>query len=501
MSITYQISGAKPEKVQTDVLVFFVGSDKKLPAGLPTAAYRLLQGKIKESKFTGAWGTVELFLSATTARASFYALAGLGDASLSQERQLEGVRRALGKVMGDARRYGLRRLAVVWPHGMAGACAEAIVEAVQMANYRFVVYGKRLAKEQSTRSLKEVILITARADQDDVRAAVVKTKRVMAGVELTRHLVNQPASHMSPQRLADEARRIAKESPGVKVAIMGRKEAAQAGWRGFLAVAQGSIEEPQVIHLTYTPKPAAGRRIVLVGKGITFDSGGLSLKPAEYMEDMKIDMAGAATVLGVFSLLGKLQLPIEVHGVIAACENMPSGSAYRPGDVLIAKNGKTIEVLNTDAEGRITLADALSFAVEMKPDVIVDLATLTGACVVAVGETHAGLWSNNEQLQDSLVAAAAAAGEGVVVFPLPEEYKPFIQSKVADLRNIGTTRYGGAISAALFLQEFVGNVPWAHLDVAGPVYNSGTSLPYYAHGATGYGVRTILRFLEAQSNG
>ncbi len=499
MSINYQISGAKPEKIQTDVLVFFVGSDKKLPAGLPAAVSRFLQGKIKELKFTGVSGTAELFLSAATAKAPFYCLLGAGDASLPEARRLEGVRRAIGRVMGDARRHSFRQLAVVLPVEESSLYAEAIVEATQLANYRFVVYGKRLSKEQATRSLKDVLLIVPRSAQDEVRVAVATTKRIMGGVELARHLVNQPASHMSPQRLAEEAQRIAQGSDRITVHIMDRDEAAKEGWRGFLAVAQGSVEEPKVIHLTYTPKVPARRKIVLVGKGITFDSGGLSLKPAQYMEDMKIDMTGAATVLGVFSLLEKLQLPVEIHGVIAACENMPSGNAYRPGDVLIAKNGKTIEVLNTDAEGRITLADALSFAVEMKPDAVVDLATLTGACAIAVGETYAGLWSNDEALKDSVMAAAAEAGEGMVAFPLPEEYKQFIQSKVADLRNIGTTRYGDAILAALFLQEFVGKTPWVHLDIAGPAHTNGSALPYWSYGATGYGVRTLLRFLESQS--
>lgn len=499
MPITYQVSAAKPESVPVDVVVLMVGSDKRMPAGLSAGATRFLRGKMKELKFTGAWGAAELFLSATPFRAAFCALVGVGDGSLPLERRREGVRRGLARVMADARRHGLRQIAVLLPADEPGEYAEAMVEAVQTANYRFVVYGKRLAKEQSARSLRELMLLAPRFAHREVQQAVARAKRTMAGVELTRHLVNLPASHMSPKRLAEEAQRIAKESDAIKVKIMSRAQAAKEGWRGFLAVAQGSAEEPQVIHLTYTPPVHPKRRIVLVGKGITFDSGGLSLKPAQYMEDMKIDMAGAATVLGIFSLLGKMRLPIEVHGVMAACENMPSGSAFRPGDIVAAKNGKTIEVLNTDAEGRITLADALSFAVELKPDAIVDIATLTGACAVAVGETHAGLWSNNEALREQLRQAADRAGEGVVAFPLPEEYKQFIQSKVADLRNIGTTMYGGAILAALFLQEFVGKVPWAHLDVAGPVYNSGTSLPYYAHGATGFGVRTLLRFLEQQA--
>ena len=217
------------------------------------------------------------------------------------------------------------------------------------------------------------------------------------------------------------------------------------------------------------------------------------------MEDMKIDMAGAATVLAVLSILPALKLPIEVQAIVAACENMPSGNAYRPGDVLHTKNGKTIEVLNTDAEGRVTLADALAYAVEQKPDMVIDLATLTGACMVAVGVTHAGLWSNREELADSLMEAAKKSGEGLVRFPLPEEYKAGIVSRVADLRNIPTSRFGDAIAAALFLQEFVGETAWAHLDIAGPVHLDSAILPYYAPAATGYGVRTLVNFLKMEA--
>ncbi len=267
-------------------------------------------------------------------------------------------------------------------------------------------------------------------------------------------------------------------------------------------MAQGSKQEPYVIHLAYAPRDlAAGAavKIFLVGKGITFDSGGLSLKPADAMETMKIDMAGGATVLGVFAALAELQLNVEVHGVVAACENMPSGSAFRPGDILTARSGKTIEVLNTDAEGRVTLADALSYAVAHEPAAVVDVATLTGACMVALGETHAGLMSNDEATAAGLLAAAEITGEGLVRLPLPDEYRVMIESKVADVRNTATTKWGGAITAALFLREFVGKVPWAHLDIAGPSYAEREWLPYFEPGATGFGVRTLLEFLERRA--
>jgi len=262
-------------------------------------------------------------------------------------------------------------------------------------------------------------------------------------------------------------------------------------------VARGSSEEPYVIHLRYTPpKEVAGRKkVALVGKGITFDSGGLSLKPADYMEDMKIDMAGAAAVLGVFAALGKIKSIHEVHGVMCVCENMPSGNAYRPGDIVTAMNGKTIEVLNTDAEGRITLADALTYATREKPDAIIDLATLTGANVVGLGETISGLWTTDEKLKIALEAAAAATGERVASMPMPEEYQPLIESRVADLRNIATSKFGGSITAAMFLREFTDGVPWAHLDIAGPAYYSRPYFSYLGAGASGWGVRLLVQYL------
>mgnify|MGYP000207976890 CR=1 FL=1 len=237
------------------------------------------------------------------------------------------------------------------------------------------------------------------------------------------------------------------------------------------------------------------KRIALVGKAVTFDSGGLSIKTGDGMMTMKMDMAGAASVLGVFQALPSLDLDIEVHGIFLAVENMPSGKADRPGDVVKAMNGTTIEVLNTDAEGRVTLADALSYAMTLEPDAIIDLATLTGACVVALGEEVSGLLSSDQKLSDRLLAAAKEAGEGLWPLPLYEPYQELIKSKVADIKNIGG-RAAGAITAALFLQHFVGKTPWAHLDIAGPAYAEKETRSDTPFGGTGHGVRTLLRYLQ-----
>jgi len=447
-------------------------------------------------KFDGRWAAAEFLDSPPRSIYKYIAVVGLGDKNKPQAWRAEGWRRGLARVAQEGRHRLARSLSVLLTTEEAPLLAGAGLEAVAMADYRFAEHKMKLAQEQKLRSIKELIFLVSPAYLSATRREINRGKHVLRGINFTRDLVNQPASHVSPRILVKLARQIAAASGNVTCKVMDHKLAAKAGFSAFLAVARGSQEEPYVIHLTYRPDNKAVKKVALVGKGVTFDSGGLSLKPAQYMESMKIDMAGAATVLGVFAILPLIKPDVEVHGIIAACENMPSGNAYRPGDVLTAKNGKSIEILNTDAEGRVTLADALSYATELKPDAIIDLATLTGACVVALGDTYAGLWTNRTELKQQLLSAASKAGEGLVALPLPEEYRPTIESKVADLRNTATINSGGAITASLFLQEFVNNTPWAHLDVAGPVYAERPMLPYYSYGGTGFGVRTLVNFLE-----
>jgi leucyl aminopeptidase len=262
----------------------------------------------------------------------------------------------------------------------------------------------------------------------------------------------------------------------------------------YLAVAQGSVEEPRFIHLAWKPSGPARRRVVLVGKGVTFDSGGLSLKTNEGMLDMKTDMAGAAAALAATVAVGEEQLPIEVHALAACTENMPSGSSYKLGDVLTSMAGKTVEINNTDAEGRLTLADALTFGLRLEPDVIIDLATLTGACVVALGPHIAGVMSNDEALAREWLGAASAAGEDMWRMPLPPRLVEQLKSEVADMRNTGE-RWGGALTAGLFLKEFVGDKPWVHVDLAGPS-SADKENAHVSKGGTGFGVATLLAFLR-----
>jgi leucyl aminopeptidase len=288
------------------------------------------------------------------------------------------------------------------------------------------------------------------------------------------------------------------EREGLALTVLDEAAAAAEHLGGLLGVAAGSTQPPRLIELVYEP-PEARATVALVGKGITFDSGGLSIKTAEGMETMKTDMSGAAAVLAAMSTLPAFAPGVKVIAIVPATENMPGGSATKPGDVLHIRNGKTVEVLNTDAEGRLVLADGLSLAVEAGVDAILDLATLTGACIVALGRRIAGLMGNNEAWIAQVRSAADRAGEAVWPLPLPEEYRKNLDSEVADIKNIGGGRFGGALTAGLFLKEFVGDVPWAHLDIAGPA-RSEEDDAYLPKGGTGFGVRTIVEALRSFEN-
>jgi len=358
----------------------------------------------------------------------------------------------------------------------------AAAEGAELAGY---------GKPPSTVSL----VIAKDADVTVARAALKIGAATSGAAIFARDLVNEPASEMTPARLVEAAKEVAVD--GIELKVMDRKELTKMGAGGILAVAKGSDEPPYMVHLTYKPEGEAKAKICVVGKGLTFDSGGLSLKPSNAMEDMKIDMAGSAAMLGLFRALPQIAPDVEVHGIAALCENMPSGRAVKPGDVVKTMNGQTIEVLNTDAEGRVTLADTLHYGAELKPDFMIDMATLTGACMVALGQEVAGLFSNSDELSERLAEASERAGEMIWRMPMPKEYNELVKSQIADLRNTSTVRYGGAITASMFLQHFVGNVPWAHLDIAGPAWAEKDTVPYQPKGATGFGARTVLKFLRS----
>jgi leucyl aminopeptidase len=367
----------------------------------------------------------------------------------------------------------------------------AIAEAMTFASYRFSFNGSG-----QPATLKRAKLVVD--DPGAVRADLARAATVATAVYRARDLANAPSLGKSPEWLAGQAREFG-EAAGVTVTVRDVPQMAAEGFGGVLAVGQGSSRPPRFVEMTWAPE-GAERHVVLVGKGITFDSGGLSLKTPDSMPTMKTDMAGGAAVIATLAALRDLDVTVKVTGLIPMAENMPGGAAVRPGDVVQHYGGRTDEVVNTDAEGRVVLADALAYAVAtLKPDVVVDIATLTGAVRIALGQRYGALYATTPELRDELLNAAATANERLWSMPLVDDYRDTLDSDIADLRNIGDRdkEYsGGSIVAALFLREFVGSVPWAHLDVAGPA-RSDADEDEVTKGATGFGVRTFLRWLES----
>jgi leucyl aminopeptidase len=367
----------------------------------------------------------------------------------------------------------------------------SVGEAVALGAYRFNKYftGDRKPKAELGKVVIHLARGTASAAQKkqlDLGVAIAEA------VAIARDAVNEPPNVMTPEGLAEVARGIARKHQ-LKLKVLDKKGILAAGMNLHYAVGQGSENEPRFIHLSYIPKKKT-KKIVFVGKGITFDSGGLCIKPAAGMQEMKSDMGGAAAVLGAIAAVATVKPDVEVHAIIAAAENMPDGSAYRPADVFTSLDGKTVEIINTDAEGRLVLADALTYATRLKPDVIIDAATLTGAALVALGKTCSAFYATDDELARSLELAARTAGEQFWRMPLLEELGEGLKSDIADLKHTAD-RWGGSISAALFLREFVGKFPWIHCDVAGPVL-SDRPKGMYPKGATGHPVLTFLSFVE-----
>ncbi|HEV2370046.1 MAG TPA: leucyl aminopeptidase [Acidimicrobiales bacterium] len=386
----------------------------------------------------------------------------------------------------------------------AASAAQAVAEGATLAAYRYTTF--KSAKADGAQPRLERFTLVGTADGTD---AGLKRGAVVAGaVALARDLVNEPAGSLTPTRMAAIAEQLASRS-GLRLAVYDGTAILRERLGALAGVARGSDEEARLVRLAYAPSgaaPRAGARsgsgtgavptIAIVGKGITFDSGGLSLKTPDGMTTMKTDMSGAAAVLATMSVLAELDVPVRVIGYMPLTENMPGGRAIKPGDVLRARNGKTIEVLNTDAEGRLVLADALSLATEDKPDAIVDLATLTGAVVIALGRKIAGVMGNDDELLGRLEAAGERAGERLWRLPLPDDYRRDIDSEVADMKNIGAAGAAGSIIGGVFLREFVGDVPWAHMDIAGTA-RADADDGYTTRGATGFGVRTLVEMLDS----
>lgn len=346
-----------------------------------------------------------------------------------------------------------------------------------IADYAYDKY-----KSEKAHHLDEITF--ARFSENDLNEGIIFGETM----KFTRDLANTPAQIATPTKLSE----IAKELEGIETKVFDKEEIARMGMGAYLAVGQGSVQPPKFIHMKYTGKNVK-KKIALIGKGICFDSGGLDIKPASSMLTMKDDMSGAACILGVMRALSKLKPDMEVHGIIAACENMPSGSSYKPGDILTAKNGKTIEIDNTDAEGRLTLADALCYACELGVDEVIDIATLTGACMVALGTVASGIMGNDEEMINRVIETAKESGETFWQLPMFKEYFDSLRSDIADMKNTGS-RNGGASAAGLFLQQFVKDTKWCHIDIAGTAYIEKPQKEFIA-GATGAGVRTLLNYV------
>lgn len=448
----------------------------------------LLQTLIDEEAFTAKSGSTAITRLGLDSPIKKIGIVGLGS---SGSMTLEALRKGSAIAARLAKKAKAASLGISFPtwNNSPSLTAQALTEGVILATSQDSRFKSE--PEKSPVELSEVSLLSF----GDESAAIETAKQVCDGVILARELVAAPPNVVTPMKLADTAADIA-QAHGMKLEILERDACEQLGMGAYLGVALASDMPPKFIHLTYTPADEPKRKVAIIGKGLTFDSGGLNLKPSgSGIEMMKIDMGGAAAVLGAAKAIGQIKPDVEVHFISAATENMVSGHAMHPGDILTASNGKTIEVNNTDAEGRLTLADALVYADKLGVDAVVDLATLTGACVVALGDDIAALFSEDEDLSQSLASASTLSGEKVWQMPMEDKYFEGLKSVVADMKNTGP-RAGGSITAALFLKQFIKDTPWAHLDLAGPVWTDKEN-GYNNPGATGYGVRMLVEWVSA----
>jgi leucyl aminopeptidase len=491
--IAFTTTAPVQQKADLLLLPFFKGPEAG--PGVREAGKALGQDLVRLLERQGAKGGVGDAVAIPTfgkLAADTLLLVGLGPKA---DVKPDTVRRASGKVARRLDRHA--RVASALAQGVrrdVEVAVQAHVEGLLLGGYRFDRY-KTDGDGADRPKLRTITVLGAeRWNARGVREAVRRAEILAEAESWARDLVNTPSLDATPDFLSREARRMAREV-GLRVKVLGKPELERGGFGGILGVGSGSANPPRLIELVHDG--GSGPPIALSGKGITFDSGGLSLKDPGNMEWMKADMAGAASVLGAMRAIGRLKPKVNVVAAIPCAENMPGGSAIRPGDILRHRGGKTSEVLNTDAEGRLVLADALAYLTERKPSVIVDTATLTGACMIALGEDLWGVMGSDDGLVKELLAAGEEVGQPGWQLPLWEPYREKIRSDVADVKNIGD-RWGGAITAALFLKEFVGDVPWAHMDIAGSAFAKKTG-DYWSKGATGSPVRALVRFVERRA--
>jgi len=472
---TLTVARAAAEK--TDVLIVLVGS-APLTAKDPLSA--LIASARKAGDLPDKAGKLLALYHPDEVVASRVVLAAIGDGKPAS------VRSGVIAAVNAAKAYGPKRVVLVFAQDADGAAVACAVAAAADASYVYTTTKSKASNGEGGRSIRHLTLGVA--DAAAVDKAFGEARATVSGVELAKEWGNRPGNYCTPTLLAEAAKELGK-LPRVKCEVLGPKEVHKLGMGSFEAVAQGSAEPLRFIVLRYQGGPKDQAPVVLVGKGITFDTGGVSLKPAAEMDEMKFDMCGAASVLGTFRALGEIQPAINVVGLVPSCENMNDGRAIKPGDVVTSMSGQTIEVLNTDAEGRLILCDALTYAKRFEPAAVIDIATLTGACVVALGGVRSGLFTTDDSLAEALQSAGEQSQDRCWRLPLDDEYAEGLKSNFADVANVAG-RAGGAITAAKFLQRFAGDFAWAHLDIAGTAWKSGA-----AKGSTGRPVGLLVSYL------
>jgi leucyl aminopeptidase len=490
----------KPEEAEADALVVPIWEKTPLTtkspvAQLDTHLHGLISEYLESGDFEGNLNSTVLLRTRGSIKAPRLLLVGLGK---SEAFTIDHLRQASASAVTAVRKLGVSTMAIMPPSCGVGLTevGQALMEGASLGLYKLKKY-KTVEEENNHKkdNLRELHILASGGSAQQALSKGIEYGRILAeAVTLARDLINSPSNEINPSSLAETAKAIAKRTT-LRCKILTHTDMQKLGMGCLLGVAQGSAQPPVLIMLEHHPKGAPKAPVVLVGKGITFDSGGISIKPATNMEDMKMDMAGGAAVLGTMQALAQLNYAGHVIGLVPAAENLPSGNAVKPGDILRAMSGKTVEVINTDAEGRLILADALSYAVEkLKPARIIDLATLTGAVVIALGNHAIGMMGTDEEMMERLRTAGDHSAERVWQLPLFDEYSKQIKSDFADVKNTGG-REAGSITGGAFLKEFVGNTPWVHLDIAGTAWTR-EDKPYIPKGATGIGIRLLVEALR-----
>jgi leucyl aminopeptidase len=487
-------------QIEADAIVVSLFEGVEQSGGATAAVDKALDGAISslitQGEIKGKFEEVSIVHTFGKLPARIVAVVGLGK---RQDFTVDKIRGATGQFCRVLRSLNCHKMATILHAAGTGgiepeAAAQAVAEGAILGLYSFTKY-----RRPEYEDVKEIVIVIREEEKVAMLESVVgKGKLIAEATNLARDMINEPGNYMTPSQMAEAAKEIAGKY-NLQFKVFEREDMEAMGMGALLGVAKGSSQPPKLITLTYKGDEASEKGVGFLGKGITFDSGGISIKPSEGMSEMKDDMAGAAAVIAALAAIAQLKPRINVTAVVPATENLPSGTALKPGDIVKAMNGKTIEVMSTDAEGRLILADALSYAVRQGLSPLVDLATLTGACRVALGMLYSGLFGSHPDWIHRVLKAAERTGERMWQMPMPEEYKEQNKSEIADIKNTGN-RYGGAITAALFLAEFVGNTPWVHIDIAGTAFSTKES-GYIVKGATGVGVRILVDLALNEAKG